>query len=365
MKVGTLLESNDLARDLIEGQELTTALLNKEINLDVFPIATWIEKLKLMLLIRLVEQKIADERRNGVIGGPVHLSSGQEAIAVGISTHLSNKDYVFSAHRSHAHLLALDQDLRKLFAEILGKSTGSSRGMGGSMHLWSGSTGFHGSVPIVAGTVSLAVGAGLASRLRNQDSIAVTFFGDGAMEEGVVHESLNLAKKLGSPTLFVCENNFFSSHMHISQRQPSPLNSRFAVSNLIDYELVDGNNISDVISASASLISKIRETHEPAFLEAITFRHFGHVDWREDTDVGVHRSASEIQIWKTRDPISRLEDALRKSGNLTDRTVSELRQEIENLIHEAWQNSLNDPFPSPSATLDYVYGRPQQKEQSN
>ena len=209
------LESNNLAKDLIEGNELSTTFLNNEINLGSLPVATWIEKMKLMLLIRLVEQRIADERKDGVIGGPVHLSSGQEAIAVGISTHLSNKDYVFSAHRSHAHLLALDQDLRKLFAEILGKSTGSSRGMGGSMHLWSGSTGFHGSVPIVAGTVSLAVGAGLASRLRNQDSIAVTFFGDGAMEEGVVHESLNLAKKLGSPTLCVCENNFFSSHMHI------------------------------------------------------------------------------------------------------------------------------------------------------
>lgn len=352
------MKSNNLAREISEGNELSTNLLNEKINLDLFSIETWMEKLKLMLLIRMVEQKIADERKNAAIGGPVHLSSGQEAIAVGISTHLSDRDYVFSAHRSHAHLLALDQDLNKLFAELLGRATGFSRGMGGSMHLWSGSKGFHGSVPIVAGTVSIAVGAGLASNLRNEDSIAVTFFGDGAMEEGVVHESLNLAKKLNSPTLFVCENNFFSSHLHISQRQPSALNSRFAASNLIKHEVIDGNNISDVVSASSRLISSIRKNREPAFLEAITFRHFGHVDWREDTDVGVRRSVSEIEIWKSRDPIYRLSHALKSSGYLSDKIEEDLHREIESQIYKAWQKSVDDPFPPASATLDSVYWTP-------
>ena len=349
--------TNQLAKEISQGGELSSKQLSKEIELISLPISVWKEKFKLMVMIRQVEQKIADERKAGKIGGPVHLSSGQEAIPVGISTHLTADDYVFSAHRSHAHLLALDQDLRKLFAELLGRATGASRGMGGSMHLWSGKKGFHGAVPIVAGTVSLAVGTGLASRIRKQGSIAVAYFGDGAMEEGVVHESLNLAKKLNSPTLFVCENNFFSSHMHISQRQPSPLNSRFATANLVTNEVVDGNNIAEVTTVSGGLISKIRQSKEPAFLEVITFRHFGHVDWREDTDVGIHRSANELEIWKTRDPISRLRKALIVTGNLTADEEIEILAEINELVTKSWNEALADPFPNSSATLDFVYGR--------
>ena len=197
--------------------------------------------LNLMLTIRKAEQQLALAKKNGLIGGPVHLGVGQEAIAVGISQNLKKTDRVFGNHRSHSHLLALNPDFYKLFAEVLGKETGFSKGMGGSMHLIDQSNGFYGSTPIVAGTVPLAVGAAIASKMQNLKDIGVSYIGDGAVEEGVVHECFNLAKVLKAPVLFVIENNLFASHIHISLRQPSETVSRFAEANHIPHQLLDGN----------------------------------------------------------------------------------------------------------------------------
>ncbi|NQW57452.1 MAG: thiamine pyrophosphate-dependent dehydrogenase E1 component subunit alpha, partial [Polynucleobacter sp.] len=263
----------------------------------------------MMLKIRTVENKLANMRKSGLIGGPVHLGAGQEAVAVGISKHLRKSDRIFSGHRSHAHLLALGTEPRKLFAEVLGKQSGLNKGMGGSMHLWDGPNGFYGSVPIVAGTVPLAVGAALASKLQGKGDISVAYFGDGAIEEGVVHESLNLARQLQVPILFVCENNLFSSHMHISQRQPLTSVARFALANDIQCEVIDGNNIVSVEESAGKMIDIARTKHLPVFIEAFTYRHYGHVDWREDIDVGVNRSPEDLNLWKSRDPIDRLETA--------------------------------------------------------
>ena len=152
------------------------------------------QMLGLMHRIRKTEQQLAIGRKEGLIGGPVHLGAGQEAIAVGISRSLQKTDRVFGAHRSHSHLLALNPDFYRLFAEVLGKVTGFSKGMGGSMHLYDQPNGFYGSVPIVAGTVELAVCAAMAARLQRTNDIGVAYIGDGAVEEGVVHESLNLAQ---------------------------------------------------------------------------------------------------------------------------------------------------------------------------
>lgn len=317
-------------------------------NIDLSYIASrdqLIEIYKRISLIRKAELKLALEKKNNNIGGPVHLGAGQEAIAVGISQFLSNKDIVFGAHRSHAHILSLNPDLRKLFAEILGKDTGFSRGMGGSMHLWDQPSGFYGSVPIVAGTVPLAVGGGLALKLKNLSAVSVAYLGDGAIEEGVVAESLNLAKVLNSPTLFVLENNLFSSHMHITQRQPEITCSRFAQANSIEYRVVDGNNIIDVMRAAEELISLSKKNSSPSFLEAITFRHFGHVDWREDIDVGVNRSQEEVQKWKLRDPLLRMKNSL-LAGNYIDLDeLIDLDKVLSNDIERAWDAAVNDPYP--------------------
>ena len=311
--------------------------------------------LKAMIIIRKTEQQLALGRKDGVIGGPVHLGAGQEAIAVGISHSLQKTDRVFGAHRSHSHLLALNPDFYRLFAEVLGKVTGFSKGMGGSMHLWDQPNGFYGSVPIVAGTVPLAVGAAMAAKMQNTDDIGVVYIGDGAAEEGVVHESFNLARLLNTPTLFVIENNLFASHMHISLRQSSDMLSRFAIANDIPYKLVDGNDVVAVADTAKGLIKDIRSGKGPRLIELVTYRWYGHVDWREDVDVGVERSLDDIENWKARDPILRLSDAMKKNGKWNQEREDELNNELDAQIKTAWEKAMNDPYPNPDATLKYVY----------
>ena len=294
--------------------------------------------LKKMMLIRFVEQRLAEGRRDGQIGGPVHLGAGQEAVAVGVSSSLHSSDRIFGAHRSHSHLLALGSSVHGLFAEALGKNTGHSKGMGGSMHLWDQHHGFYGSVPIVAGTVSLAVGAGLAAKMQKTNDVSVAYLGDGAIEEGVVHESLNLARMLDTPTLFVVENNLFSSHMHISLRQPKDSTARFAVA-----------------SAAKDMIESARNGNGPGFIEAVTFRWYGHVDWRDDIDVGVHRSQDELKNWRSRDPISRLTVSMKNLNLLSDGQEEKLKDELKAIVDSAWKQAIQDPYPENSDLLSRVY----------
>ena len=313
------------------------------------------ELLELMLVIRKTEIQLAHGKRDGFIKGPVHLGVGQEAIPAGVSKFLQKTDRVFGAHRSHSHILSLNPNPYKLFSEVLGKKTGFSKGMGGSMHLWDKSNGFYGSVPIVAGTVPIAVGAGLAAKLQKTKDISLVYLGDGAVEEGVVNESFNFAKIKQIPVIFVVENNLFASHMHISLRQPSDKISRFAKANSIPYEVIDGNNVIDVMNASKKFISKARNGYGPGLIEVITYRWYGHVDWREDVDVGVNRSLQDIQGWKKRDPIERLEKAMIEKNIWDKNKQKKLRDKIDKLIQNAWKKSLKDEYPAETSTIDYVF----------
>ncbi len=325
------------------------------INIDGFNVDVLMSMLESMVTIRKTEQQLALGRKNGLIGGPVHLGAGQEAIAVGISQHLQCTDRVFGAHRSHSHLLALNPDFYRLFAEVLGKETGFSKGMGGSMHLYDQPNGFYGSVPIVAGTVSLAVGAAMAAKMQKTDDIGVVYIGDGAVEEGVVHESFNLAKIQKAPVLFVIENNLFASHMHISLRQPSNMISRFAIANDIPYRLVDGNDVVEVAKASKELIDDMRSGKGPGFIELVTYRWYGHVDWRDDVDVGVDRALDDIENWKARDPILRLSKSMIKAKIWSMEQEEDLNNKLDKEIQIAWERAMNDPYPPSDATLKYVY----------
>ena len=308
-----------------------------------------------MILIRGVEEHIAISRKNGLIRGPVHLGAGQEAIAVGVSKNLRSSDRVFGAHRSHAHLLALNPNFYKLFSEVLGKKTGFSKGMGGSMHLWDKPSGFYGSVPIVSGTVPIAVGAAIAAKFQKNNDVALVYIGDGAMEEGVVHESLNLARIQDAPVIFVVENNLFASHMHISLRQPSNLTSRFAIANHIPHKVVDGNNVIEVSKAAEELINNSRTGNGPGFLELVTYRLYGHVDWRDDVDVGVKRSLEDIDNWKARDPILRLSIAMIDAGIWSTHQEENIKNELNNNIKIAWEKAMNDPYPDKTSILSSVY----------
>lgn len=328
---------------------------HEPVSIDNIDTNTLKKMLKSMIIIRKTEQQLALARKERLIGGPVHLGAGQEAIAVGISESLQSSDRVFGAHRSHSHLLALNPNFYKLFAEVLGKETGFSKGMGGSMHLFDQSSGFYGSVPIVAGTVSLAVGAAMAAKMQGTNDIGVAYIGDGAVEEGVVHESFNLAKVHNAPILFVIENNLFASHMHISLRQPSDLISRFAIANEIPFKLVDGNDVCAVHNASKEQIIEMRNGDGPRLIELVTYRHYGHVDWRDDVDVGVDRSLDDIENWKARDPIHRLSKSMVKKGCWSLDEENEYKKQIDTEITLAWNQAMNDPYPAGNATLDYVY----------
>ncbi|MFZ2486576.1 MAG: thiamine pyrophosphate-dependent dehydrogenase E1 component subunit alpha [Anaerolineae bacterium] len=313
-----------------------------------------IKQLRDMLIIRLAEEQIGDMVTAGKVHCPTHLGIGQEAVAVGVSATLRSTDRVFGAHRSHSHYLALGGEPYLLFAEVLGRVTGSSRGMGGSMHLFGPSHGFLGSVPIVGASVPIAVGTALAARMDGNGDIAVSYFGDGAVEEGAVQESLNLAATMQLPVLFVCENNLFASHMHIGLRQPDGSTVRFAQAHHIDYAVVDGNDVVAVTKIAREMAERARQGAGPAYLEAVTYRWRGHVGPREDTDVGVKRSEDLVQ-WKGRDPIRRLAVALELAGALSTDQFIALQNEIRQMITETWAKAELDPFPPSSALLDWVY----------
>ena len=336
----------------IEIESLTS---EEGIKIDNFSKKELLEMLSKMVLIRNAEYKIAYGRKVGLIGGPVHLGIGQEAIPVGISKYLSSQDKVFGGHRSHSHIISLGVNLKSFFAEILAKATGLSKGMGGSMHLFAESVGFYGSVPIVAGTVPLAVGSALASKLKGNKSVSISYLGDGAIEEGVVHESLNFARINNCPIIFVVENNLFSSHLNINLRQPKELTHRFAKSNDIESKVVDGNNLTSICQISEEYIERCKNGEGPFFIEAITYRWLGHVDWREDIDVGIKRSAEDLDFWKKRDPILRLRKSLSSKYNYSEFEFKNLTYEIQKKIDNAWDNALNDPSPEWSETTKYVY----------
>lgn len=311
-----------------------------------------------MISIRKAEQGLAELVEQGHVKCPVHLAVGQEAIPVGVSRNLTNADRVFGGHRSHGHYLAMGGDLYSLFAEVLGKEDGCSGGMGGSMHLHAPEQGFWGSVPIVAATVSIAVGAALAARMDGSDAVAVAYFGDGAVEEGSVHESLNLASKMKLPVLFVCENNFYASHMDIAQRQPSDCTARFADAHCIDWAVVDENDVISVAEVSQKMIGNARNGGGPAYLEAVTYRWYGHVGPDENIDVGNRRSQEEITAWKRRDPVARLKQALLVGELISEQEFQIMEDRTAQAVATAVVRAMAAPYPEEKALLDRVYFQP-------
>ena len=314
----------------------------------------WLRK---MIQIRCAEEKIGDEFGKGIIKCPCHLVIGQEAPAVGIAEHIRKGDRVFGAHRSHAHFLALGGSLDHLLAEVLGKDTGCSRGMGGSMHLLDRDNNFFGSVPIVGATIPIATGAALAAKMDGAGGVAVSYLGDGATEEGVFHESLNFASVFKLPVIYVVENNLFSSHLQISLRQPFDSVCRFAQAHGVSWRRVDGNDIVAMTKAAGEAIQSARTGGGPQLIEAVTYRWRGHVGHREDNDVGVARKEGLIP-WKLRDPIGRLVTAMTVGGLETDDSLAAVWSESRAAVEIAWTQADADPYPADNALLDRVYSQP-------
>lgn len=325
------------------------------LELKNLPGSDLLEDLRTMVTIRLAEAAVGSMVESGEAKCPCHLGIGQEAVAVGVCRVLTPNDRLYGGHRAHSQYIALGGSLPEMFAEILGKQTGASKGMGGSMHLYAPETGFHGSVPIVAGTVPVAVGAALAAKMDGSDIIAVPVFGDGACEEGGVHESLNMASIMKLPVVFVVENNLYSSHLDINLRQPFDSVARFAQAHGIETEVVDGNDVVATRLAMERLVARARAGDGPGFLEAVTYRWRGHVGHREDIDVGVRRSPEEVAAWKARDPIRRLVDALTERNEFDEHAFTSLNSEVQNEVDNAVTLARQADYPPVKALLDMVY----------
>jgi pyruvate dehydrogenase E1 component alpha subunit len=306
-----------------------------------------------MLRIRVLEERIADLVEAGEIKTPCHLYIGQEAVAVGVCAALEPHDYVWGGHRSHGHYLAKGGDLRAMMAEIFGKATGCSQGRGGSMHLIAAEVGILGTVPLVAATIPLAVGAGLASKLRGDGRVSVSFFGDGATEEGHFHESVNLAALYKLPVIFVCENNLYASHMSLLERRAEDNIFKSGAAHGIPGVTLDGNDAVAIYAATCDAVSRARNGQGPTLLECRTYRWRGHVGSSWDMDVGVKRK-DELKGWLPKDPLARVKGRLLEAGvesaELT-RIHSEIAREVESSVAFARES----PYPEECELLQHVY----------
>jgi TPP-dependent pyruvate/acetoin dehydrogenase alpha subunit len=310
-----------------------------------------------MLEIRLTEESFIDPILRGEVRCPVHLYSGEEAVAVGVCAALEDKDYIFGNHRSHGHFLAKGGKIRDLVAEIYGKETGCSRGRGGSMHLIDPEVGMLGGAPIVAGTISLAVGAALATVIRNDNRVCVTFFGDGATNEGVLFESMNFASLKTLPVIFVCENNLYATHMPIAECRPACNIVDIARPFGITSACVDGNDVLEVYETAIKAVKLCKSGQGPFFMEALTYRFRGHVG-PDDNIQGAHtdiRPPEELEMWKKKDPIDRFEKRLLSDKVLNDWKIAEIKSHVHQTIENAHAFSSQSPYPKESELNAYVF----------
>jgi len=325
-----------------------------------------------MLRIRMMEEKLTELYQSGLANAPVHLSIGQEAVAVGIMAALEPQDKIVSTHRCHAHYFAKGGDSKKMMAEIFGKATGCCRGKGGSMHLFDDKAGHVISVPIVGASIPMAVGLALSFKLMRENKIAVAFFGDGAVEEGIFWESLNFAVVHRLPVLFVCENNLYATHSPILTRQPREEIAPRVQPHLFDasdaYRISDANDVIWVKNVAEKATEKVRKG-QPCFIEACTYRWREHWGVGEDWHLG-YRSREEGEKWIVKCPLKYLRRILKEmylqlcdqvevdeqDFLITDNKINEWTLLIEKEIDEAVRFAINSPAPSPEELISEVRG---------
>jgi TPP-dependent pyruvate/acetoin dehydrogenase alpha subunit len=307
-----------------------------------------------MLQIRSVEETIADRYSEQEMRCPVHLSIGQEAAAVGACAPLMVDDVIVSNHRSHSHYLAKGGDLNAMLGEIYGKVTGCCSGRGGSMHLFDATVGVLASVPIVASTIPLAVGAALTFQQRQKDSVSVAFLGDAATEEGVFHESLNFASLHSLPVIFFVENNLYSVYTSLHDRQPNRSLTDYALAHAIPSEQLDGNDVEAVAQSMTRHVERARGGKGPALLVADTYRWREHCGPNYDNDLG-YRSEKEFEKWRCQCPIEAYRAQLVDRGELTPEMEKGMIIEIQIEIDAAFEAARSAPFPDPETVGLNVY----------
>jgi pyruvate dehydrogenase E1 component alpha subunit len=308
-----------------------------------------------MLRIRLVEETIAARYAEQQMRCPVHLSIGQEGIAVGICAALGAADNLMSTHRAHAHYLAKGGDLRRMIAELYGRAAGCTGGRGGSMHLVDLSVGMLGSTPIVGSSLPVAVGVAFATWMEDRRDIMAVFFGEGTTEEGVFAEAINFAALKKLPVLFVCENNLYSVYSPMEVRQSAERDRlAIAAAHGIWGAHGDGNQVEEVYRLAGQAVTRIREGMGPAFLEFSTYRWREHCGPHYDNHIG-YRTEAEFLAWKKRCPIETYGKTLRGEGVLDDAKCAVMTAEIQGEIDQACRFALESPYPDPAELMKKIY----------
>jgi pyruvate dehydrogenase E1 component alpha subunit len=306
-----------------------------------------------MLKIRLFEEEVNQVYLSAKMPGLAHLYIGEEAIAVGVCEALRRDDYITSTHRGHGHCLAKGASVEKMFAELLGKETGYCRGKGGSMHIADQDTGNLGANAIVGGSAGMATGAALSAKMRGSDQVAVCFFGDGALGQGLLYEAMNMASLWKLPVLYVCENNNYNEYTHYSETTAGQVLAR-AQAFGIHSESIDGQDVRLVHETVVKWVARARRGDGPAFLHCSTYRFHGH--HVGDIDRAYYRSKAEEAEWKDhRDPIKLLGYWLQKNKWVDAQLLDKVKQETAAEIKAALQFALDAPYPDPSQVNEHVY----------
>jgi len=307
-----------------------------------------------MLFIRHVEEMIVKKYHEQKMRCPVHLSIGQEAAAVGVCNALLKKDRIFSNHRSHGHYLAKKGDLKKMLAEIYGKYSGCCGGRGGSMHLFDKSQNITASVPLVSSSIALAVGSALSSKIDNSKEVTVSFLGDGSVEEGIFHESLNFASINKLPIIFVCENNLYSVYTPINERQPSRPFNKLGEAHAVKSYVCDGNDVLKIYEITKKLVKNCRANKGPFFLTLNTYRHREHCGPNYDNTIG-YRTEKEFNLWKKKDPIKNFRKKLINNYNFKETQLEKLSLKLNKSINKAFNFAEKSKLPTPDLIKKYIY----------
>ena len=319
------------------------------VNLEKTEVAEFYRK---MLLIRRFEEASARLYMQRLIGGFLHLYIGEEAVAVGAISLLEPQDYVITHYRDHGHALARGMDPKACMAELCGRATGASGGKGGSMHLFDASRNFMGGHAIVGGQMPIGVGIGLGIHMQGKNAAVMVFFGDGAVNEGEFHESLNLASLWKLPVVFFLENNLYGMGTHVDKTHAA---GRDIYNSAEYYKIpavqIDGMDLMEVREATSEALRRVRAGNGPVFIEAMTYRYRGH----SMADPVKYRDNSEVEEWRVNDPIDRFKALALEEGLITPQEMEQIQNEVAEVIAEAIEYAKDSPFPELDSIYDNVY----------
>ena len=310
-----------------------------------------IDMYRVMVRIRIFEERVFKEYTAGNTPGNAHLYVGEEAVATGACANLRPDDYITSTHRGHGHLIAKGGETSRMFAEIYGKQTGYCKGKGGSMHIADVGLGVLGSNGIVGAGITIAGGAALSAKLRRTGQICICFFGDGATNTSRFHEGVNLASILKLPVIYLCENNMYAQTSLISYSMNIPNVADRASAYGIPGKIVDGSDVLAVYEVVGEAVVRARKGEGPTLVECRTSRWYGH----HTADSQVYRSTEEIKEVKKKDPILKFKKHLIENGILTEKNIDRIDQEINEEIDQAVKFAEESPFPASEETLEDVY----------